>query len=38
METLKRAREAFEFHNVWTYDRKIVYIDVHDNKIKTYYD
>ena len=38
MESLKKAREVFEFHNVWTYDGKITYKDVNDNKIKTYYD
>ena len=38
MEPLKKAREVFEFHNVWTYDGKIIYKDVNDNKIKTYYE
>ena len=37
MEALKRIQEEFEFYNAWTYDEKIIYKDVNDNKIKTYY-
>ena len=35
MEPLKRVREEFEFHIVWTYYEKIMHKDVNDNKIKT---
>ena len=37
MEALKRAGEEFEF-DALTCDGKIMYKDVNDNKIKTYYD
>ena len=38
IEALKRAREEFQFHNVWTYVGKIIYKHLNDNKIKIYYD
>ena len=38
METLERAREEFEFHNDWTNDGKIMYEDVNNSQIKTYYN
>ena len=38
METLQRAREEFEFHNDWTNDGKIMYEDVNNSQIKTYYN
>ena len=38
MKVIKRAREKFEFHSVWTYGGKVIYKDVNDSKIKTYYD
>ena len=34
MEALKRAREEFEFHNIWTCDGKRMYKEVNDTKIK----
>ena len=34
MEALKRAREEFEFHNIWTCDGKVMLEVVNNNKIK----
>ena len=35
METLKRAREEFEFYKVYTYDGKIMYKDAKGTKMKS---
>ena len=34
MEALERAREEFEFHNIWTCDGKRMCKEVNDTKIK----
>ena len=36
---LKKAREMYDFKNVWSQDGKILFLDVNDrNKVKVFYD
>ena len=36
---LKKAREIYDFRNVWSHDSKILVLDVNDrNKVKVFYD
>ena len=39
MEKLQKAREEHSFQNLWSKDRKILYIDVKDhNRMKVFFD
>ena len=36
---LKKAREMYDFRNVWSHNSKILFLDVNDrNKVKIFYD